>query len=512
MAKSIIRLDNWPFGKGEKAKLIKISKPYNVEGRWFVDGLFLSVEHKIPKTIRRSFGDLHLLVVEAVYIDGMRQDMPNWIEADISIAEDISHQKPIEPYLLKNERDRRFDCFTFGISVGYEYYIVPLSEIMRSILAPDVFWLNQITQLDSIDTRILHALQDDVLELDFSADVPVSYVKRNPAIKHMAWVFSNPEIYNMLTLLHGSIKKNKGILFDFLFKSLMLTVRFEEKDHRKYVREIIACKQKKIKCNDIQVTHPGLVDYKEEEDGEATDAKKLRRRAMSAAGDGAKDLVANMTATTNTLDIEDDGDILSEYSTFAGINRVKIKRERATSKSTKGSMVAGTNQLTTGDFGGVETVPQLEFAHMTQDKLDGNFAEIQAVLRLMGKRSEVESITQYIGVLSDHWPYREICTLDDGVTPRNYLIGKIKLQNGMEAIIIEIQRQMLAISTLMCISQHVPQWNKICHKILKRFILNSGTWPQVDELEETAILNSYRFKHTDVDIDKKEKRIFDNLG
>ncbi len=145
MAKSIIRLDNWPFEKGEKAKLIKISKPYSVEGRWFVDGLFLSVEHKIPKTVQRSFGDLHLLIVEAVYVDGMRQNMPHWIETDIYITEDILHRKSIELYLLKNERDRRFDCFTFGISVGYEYYIVPLIEIMRAILAPDVFWLNQIT-------------------------------------------------------------------------------------------------------------------------------------------------------------------------------------------------------------------------------------------------------------------------------------------------------------------------------------------------------------------------------
>ncbi len=318
----------------------------------------------------------------------------------------------------------------------------------------------------------------------------------------MAWAFSNPEIYNMLTLLHESIKKNKGILFDFLFKNLIITVRFEEKNHRKYVREIIACKQKKINCNEIQVTHPGLVDYEEAEDGEPTEEKKLRRRVVSAGDDGAKDLVANMTATTNSLDIEDDGDILSEYSTFAEINRVKIKNERVASKSTQCNMVIDSNQRTTGDFGGLETVPQLEFAHMTQDKLDGDFAEIQAVLRLMGKRSEVESITQYIGVLNDHWPYRAICTLDDGVTPRKYLIGKIKLKNGTEAIVIEIQRQTLAISTLMCISQQVLQWNKICHKILKRFILNSGIWPQVDELKETVVLTSHRFKHTDVEIEK----------
>ena len=131
------------------------------------------------------------------------------------------------------------------------------------------------------------------------------------------------------------------------------------------------------------------------------------------------------------------------------------------------------------------------------------------MLGLMGKRNKVESITQYIGALNDHWLYRAICTLDDGITPRKYLIGKIKLKNGTEAIVIEIQRQTLEISTLMCISQQVLQWNKICHKILKRFILNSGIWPQVDELKEIAFLISYRFKHTDVEIEKKEKRMFE---
>ncbi|MBB5335733.1 Tn7-like element transposition protein TnsE [Pectinatus brassicae] len=508
MTKSIIRLNKWPFEKGEKAKLIKISKPYHAKGRWFVDALFLSIEHNYPKTLRRSFGDLHLLIVAAVYIDGVRQDMSKWVEADISIVEDVLHRKPIEPYLLKNGRDHRFDCYTFGISINYKYYIISLFEIMRAILAPDVFWLNQITQFDSIDTRILHALKNDVLELNFSTDVPVNYVKQNAAIKHVAWVLSNPEIYSMLNLLYKNIKENKGILFEFLFNDLTLTIRFEERNGRRYIREIIACKQKRLKCNAIQVTHPRLATYEEVEDRKNRELNKSKRKIVTLSSDYTKDLIANMTASNNFLDIEDDKDILSEYSTFTEINRIKINKECVTSKSTKCNIISDTNQRTTGDFGGLETIPQLEFAHIMQDNLDDDFADIQAVLQLMGKRSKTDSITQYIGVLNNHWRYRSICTLDDGVTPRKYLIGKIKTQNNTNAIIIEIQRQHLSISTLMCISKQLLNWDKICHNIIKKFIINSGTWPQ---LEKINYLVCYRLKHTNITIEKKEERLFNKL-
>ena len=82
----------------------------------------------------------------------------------------------------------------------------------------------------------------------------------------------------------------------------------------------------------------------------------------------------------------------------------------------------------------------------------------------------------------------------------------------MEAIVIEIQRQHLKISTLMCISEHILHWDKTCHDILKNFIINSGTWPQPEETGDSPYLISYRFKHTNAEIEKKEKRIFEKIN
>jgi len=98
--------------------------------------------------------------------------------------------------------------------------------------------------------------------------------------------------------------------------------------------------------------------------------------------------------------------------------------------------------------------------------------------------------------------------LDDGKTPRKYLIGKLKLHNGTEVALIEIQRKNMKLSTLMCIPRDFPKWNCIFHRILKGFIEKSGVWPDFKEIG-LELIDFYRFKHTNVEICKKEKRIFE---
>jgi hypothetical protein len=90
--------------------------------------------------------------------------------------------------------------------------------------------------------------------------------------------------------------------------------------------------------------------------------------------------------------------------------------------------VEGISKRTTADSQGLETVPQLEFANKVYEKVEGSFAEILAVFKLMEDRNEVESIGYHIGKLNDHLGFRSVCTLFDGVTPRHYLVGKIQLK------------------------------------------------------------------------------------
>lgn len=175
MAKSSIGFTNWPFPKGERAKLIKISKPYAEDGKWYVKAKYLSAVTNKAVFIKHFFGDLHLLIVGAEYMDGTRQDIPNWKTTDIQLSAKWLSNKQYKPYLIKDKQKNEFDYYTFGIGIHNQYYIVPLAEIVRAILAPDVFWLNQVTLLDSIDTCVLYDYDGEVLNLNFSTDVPVRY-------------------------------------------------------------------------------------------------------------------------------------------------------------------------------------------------------------------------------------------------------------------------------------------------------------------------------------------------
>jgi len=509
MAKPNIGFDSWPFEKGEKAKLMSFSKPYLDMGQWYVDAGYLSVVTNKAKFIKHFLGDVHLLVAGANYIDGIRQDMPNWETAEISLTANVMATKKIEARLIENKKDNRFNYYTFGIGYNKEYYIIPLAEIVRVILAPDIFWLNQMTLLDSIDTRILYDHDGDVLNLNFSTDVPVRYVKMDTKIKHMAWLFSNPMIYNMINQLYHNIQSGNGILFDFLFKELEITIKFEKWNDKNYVREIIACKGKKILCSEIIVHHPGVVEY-EEDDNNSGDDGQCKRRTPLGDDDGVKSLVSNLAATPNTIDVAQDDSMQYEYSSVVKIERVKTARSGSTSKmaQTQVDNDAGSNKRTTADAGGLETAPQLEFEHKISEKLEGVFADMLAVLRLMKERAEVRSIGYHIGELNDHFKGRSVCTLDDGLTPRKYLVGQIKLADSKEAILIEVEKAIL--TTRMFVSDVSQDWNLICDKIIKGFIEKSGSWPDIGDFDFKE-LEVNKFKHTNADVIQKEKRIFQSL-
>ncbi|WP_418626522.1 Tn7-like element transposition protein TnsE [Anaerosinus sp.] len=510
MPKKKIGFDSWPFKKGERVKLIKISKPYSYNGLWYLKAIYLSIATHQAKFVEHFFGDLHLLVLEAEYIDGIRQNMPKWETVDIKIFNNLLSDKKIEARLVTNGKYNEFDYYTFGASGKNGYYIIPLFEMLRAILAPDVFWLNQIPTLDSIDTRIICSQFGATLNLNFSTDVPVRYVSMDAKIKHIAWIFTNMEIHNMFQKLYHNIQAGKGVLFDFLFNELVIKANIEKWNGRNYVREIIECKEKRLNCNEIIVQHPNLVEYTKNQNNDSNEELKRKRRIPIGKNGLNKTLVSNMTAAQGFIDVESEDSIYSEYSSFAKIKRIRTSRLSKCNLSEQNGKVPGTNKRTTADFGGVDTVPQMEFQHSISEKLKGDFADIYAILSLMEDRKEVASIKYHVGRLEDHFKFRAICTLADKITPRKYLVGMILLKNGKQASVIEIQKDGISLTTLMLISSNDQKWKLICHKILKGLIEKSGSWTDVEN--EFDKLEVHRFKHTSAEIKIREKKMLDVIN
>lgn len=507
MGKTGIGFDKWPFSKGEQVKLIKISKPYSSDGLWYIDAVYLSKISKRAKRVKHYFGDLHLLICGGDYLDGKRQDMPGWTTMDIHVSKKaILNRKP-EPYLNKDKINQsEFNYYTFGISNDGSYVIIPLHELLRTTLAPDIFWLNQVTLLDSIETRVIYESDSYFLKMTFLSDVPVKYVKMDEKIKHAAWVFSNPNIYEMINQTYQSIRNGEGIKFDFLFEELSFRARVEIKDNKTYIKEIVSFKRKKINCRNIFVYHPSLLEYEPGSD------EKEKKWTPVTKSDGDRSLVSDKTAAPGKLDINRYETVESEYSSFVKIKRIRSNRSsgKRISLKTIPKCIDGKSKRTTSDFGGLETVPQLEFENNVGEKFEGLFTEIISVLSLMENRDEVTSIEYHIGELNHHYRFRSICTLADEITPRRYLVGKIQLIEGQEAILIEVERENLALTTLMLISNTPQNWKLICHQIMKGLIKKSGSWPAIENFGFKQ-LESHRFKHTNADVSQREKRMFKSL-
>lgn len=324
-------------------------------------------------------------------------------------------------------------------------------------------------------------------------------------IKQAAWVFSNPRIYTMIEQTYHNIMSGSGIKFDFLFDELHLTARAEMRDNKEYVKEITSVKGKIINCSNIIANHSSFVEY--EDDSTAKEKKWTPVERVN----GEKSLVSDKTATPYKLDVDRCESVESEYVSFVNIKRTKTKRSSGTKVSSKTMPrdVEGNNKRTTADVGGLDAVPQLEFENKIDEKFAGFFVEIIAILSLMGDRDEVVSIKYHIGELNDHFQFRSVCRLDDGITLRKYLIGQIKLINGKEAILIEVEKANL--TTRMFVSDLAQNWNLICHKIIKWSIKNSGSWPDIGDFEFKE-LEVYKFKHTNADVSRRKNRIFETLN
>jgi len=160
--------------------------------------------------------------------------------------------------------------------------------------------------------------------------------------------------------------------------------------------------------------------------------------------------VSDKTAAPGTIDLNQDLSVQSEYCSFVKINRIRGKRAGGTQITPKTISInlGGKSKRTTADFGGLDIVPQLEFEYHVIEKLEGLFTEILAILSLMKDREEVVSIGYHIGELNNHFRFRSICTLANEITPRKYIVVKLRLQDGQEAALIEVERENLSLTTL----------------------------------------------------------------
>lgn len=154
MGKGVVKIKDWPFHKGEQARLIWIGEPFKQDNK-FIQAYFKGT--RSVKMVTLDWGSVHFLGIDRFYVDGnLNHGKTGKLEEIIDIQLDVRS-------ITYNERDwiisgigdhttsKTWNAFKDGI-----HYTIPVIEVVKGILAPDQFTLYRILETDNFFLYLMY--------------------------------------------------------------------------------------------------------------------------------------------------------------------------------------------------------------------------------------------------------------------------------------------------------------------------------------------------------------------
>lgn len=505
MAKEVVRLTNWPFKKGEKAKLVWIKEPFRENNKWMVKAYFKG--EKSTKEITLDWANVHFLIVDKYYVNG---DLNNGdydsdkavIDIDLTNIKVNYREKEWKVWVSGKTLKTKSKAFSFFYKNNL--YVVPIIEIIRSVLAPNRFLLNRILEMDTLENYFVYEIERNILSIHFTSQYNKDLLK-SEKINHLAWLLTNPHAFQMFNMVGQSMWQNKDLKLEFLLSKFSMRAKVER--HEKYTKilEVIGVTRKRINAEEIEIYHPSL------EETEASDEVK-KRKYIGKGIDGKVDLTSDANGSTNAFDEVNTLLIEHEYEFLPEIKKRKTGRKIRRDKedeTTEPYIIDSGNIRTTADEGGQDLIKGLEFKTLDSVVVKGELEEFIEVLKLLEKRPNIKKVEIIVGELPDG---RKFSRLKDGITRRKYIIGKITMCDGRQCSLIEVEREEKSLSMLIVKVNNRVNWYKIYSILLIGLIEESGNW-SVNELEKLKAsgVNILRKKHIRKNIYEKETHIYNSL-
>ncbi len=507
MGKQKLKLKNWPFEKGGKAQLIWIGEPFKENNKWMIDTYFS--DGKSTKKVIQDWANIHFLSIDKYYVDGDLRSgeiidtagimstididlcgiMPKYNEGDWNIAK--------SNYKSKSK--------TFNFWKNNVLYTVPIVEIVRAVLAPNTFMLNTILYNDVWEDYFTYDIQDRRLQIDFSNEYKTSYLK-SEYYNHLAWMISNDEILKMCNEIGYNILSQGNLRFDFNMTNFNIKARVKKNKHGFTIMEIVKINLKEINVDEIEIYHPSFEDRKKSDEAKLRTYTYLNNKSDDR-------IVDNKTDGANNFDES----INEELITHEYINMPKVKKEKtrignlriSEDNNTKKYILEDNTLRTTGDSGGPKVARGLQFANISEIREQGELKEFIQVLRLLEKRSDIQSVEIIIGELPQG---RKFSILNDGITKRKYAIGKLVMSDDTECSLIEVERDGNVLSTLILKVNILVNWERIYSILLLELVNKSGKWSNsiIKKFIKMGI-TVMRNKHIQKDINEKEEQIYKKI-
>ncbi|SNS68949.1 hypothetical protein SAMN05446037_101731 [Anaerovirgula multivorans] len=127
-----------------------------------------------------------------------------------------------------------------------------------------------------------------------------------------------------------------------------------------------------------------------------------------------------------------------------------ISKRTKEDENTEEIQIDSPDQVTTADVGGIDLLTGLEFVPIqeTVEKYDGDIKEFIEILSALNKHYSDISVSYIVDNLPEGLKGKKFSKLDDGLTPRRYVLAKISVSGKGIINVIEIERQGKSLSTL----------------------------------------------------------------
>ena len=227
--------------------------------------------------------------------------------------------------------------------------------------------------------------------------------------------------------------------------------------------------EKELQVSNLEISHPSLVRQEK-----SNEPRKRIILPLSKSGDYEAD--ATVDGRTNEFDEVVTDTLIHEYIDALLITRqrsVSTKQRDGIDDNTKKTVKVDNNSRSMGDIGGTSILKGLEVKSLQNTYVNGELADFKEVLNELSRTYFAESVEAYVGELTDIGE-RSFAFLDDGITPRKYIVAYVKLRNGKEVALLEIERAGRSVSTLIIKSLNSSSVRQYIEHLLNYIILSSG--------------------------------------
>ncbi|MGE7114176.1 Tn7-like element transposition protein TnsE [Lysinibacillus sp. NPDC047702] len=505
MSEQQVKLQHWPFNKGEQAQLIWISSPFWYEKKIMIHVYFRS-KGKTEK-ILADWGTLPALAIQHYYVDGdIRKSIPPQGNDEIEI---IIYPNNVSIY----ERDWQVQgtndqdiSRSFIVKQGNQSYILPLIEVVRSILAPNRFLLYRLLETNSFPQYFIENYHPNKIHLDFSSLYNIKYTN-TVFLYQLVWLLTNRDLRNVFENIAHTFNQKHDLKFEWSF-SQPITIRAIVKANANGVTvlRVMNVKNKHILYNDITYYHPDTAQTTK-----SNEAKKYTLQTKKILNGQQDEMILNeeIEGTTDDFDVIEMDNQVHEYTTVPKVTKIPRKTNKKRDfedENTKKRFINSNSNRSTADVGGNQVTRGLEQQALMDIQIDGELGEFIKVMRVLQDFPDVQSINIIQGSLKEFSDTKRFVYLSDGVMERKYVCAEIVLYPNTIVNVIEVEREDRALSTFICFLKDQKNKSYYFRQILNELIDNNGTWNKGQ-----LFLNNINFltlRHGKRNIEHRANKIF----